>query len=213
MKAFPYPRFMVPLPWRETALRISQRQLKMMDGEANAMSVYFHRMSTDNQNFSTCMSYNSLLVESRGHENITYNQTDVRNVVHLNRRKSQLEGDVVALEKYFQEQYEYNQEFYSAIERDDDGRLMNAFWADARSRAMHKDFGDIITFDTTFLCNRNRMPFAPLLPRYFRMRIRRLLWVFNQWLKCMGNPPKGILTDQCKSYWQGCGNYVCWGAP
>ncbi|KAL2896669.1 Protein FAR1-RELATED SEQUENCE 5 [Bienertia sinuspersici] len=109
------------------------------------------------------MSYNSLLVESGGHENITYNQRDVRNVVHLNRCKSRLEGDAVALEKYFQQQYEYNQEFYSAIERDNDGRLMNAFWSDARSRAMHKDFGDIITFDTTFLCNRYKMPFAPFV--------------------------------------------------
>ncbi|KAL2902429.1 Protein FAR-RED IMPAIRED RESPONSE 1 [Bienertia sinuspersici] len=103
---------------------------------------------------SIAKRYNSLLVESGGHENITYNQRDVRNVVQLNRRKSRLEGDAVALEKYFQQQYEYNQEFYSAIERDDDGRLMNAFWFDARSRAMHKDFGDIITFDTAFLCNR-----------------------------------------------------------
>ncbi|KAL2897861.1 Protein FAR1-RELATED SEQUENCE 3, partial [Bienertia sinuspersici] len=114
-----------------------------------------------------------------GHENISYNQRDVRNVVHLNRHKSRLEGDAVAL-KYFQQQYEYNHEFYSAIERDNDGRLMNAFWSDARSRAMHKDFGDIITFDTTFLCNRYRLPFAPFVG-------------------CMGNPPKGILTDQCKA--------------
>ncbi|KAL2934562.1 hypothetical protein RDABS01_017681 [Bienertia sinuspersici] len=81
--------------------------------------------------------YNSLLVESGGHENITYNQRDVRNVVHLNRRKSRLEGDAVALEKYFQQQYEYNQEFYSAIERDDDdpdefdeawGLMVEKFW-------------------------------------------------------------------------------------
>ncbi|KAL2929411.1 Protein FAR1-RELATED SEQUENCE 3 [Bienertia sinuspersici] len=91
--------------------------------------------NNDQAGISIAKSYNSLLVES----------------------------DAVALEKYFQQQYEYNQEFYSAIERDDDGRLMNAFWSDARSRAMHKDFGDIITFDTTFLCNRYRMPFAPFV--------------------------------------------------
>ncbi|KAL2937076.1 Protein FAR-RED IMPAIRED RESPONSE 1, partial [Bienertia sinuspersici] len=123
------------------------------------------------------MSYNSLLVESGGHENITYNQRDVRNVVHLNRRKSRLEGDVVALDKYFHQQYEYNQEFYSAIERDDDGRLMNAFWSDARRRAMHKDFGDIIN-----LTLRSCATSDETLTQY-----------------CMGNPPKGILTDQCKA--------------
>ncbi|KAL2938714.1 Protein FAR1-RELATED SEQUENCE 5, partial [Bienertia sinuspersici] len=168
--------------------------------------------NNDQAGISIAKSYNSLLVESGGHENITYNQRDVRNVVHLNRRKSRLEGDAVALEKYFQQQYEYNQEFYSAIERDDDGRLMNAFWSDARSRAMHKDFGDIITFDTTFLCNRYRMPFAPFVGVSHHGKsivfaaallshedTETFVWVFNQWLKCMGNPPKGILTDQCKA--------------
>ncbi|KAL2934977.1 Protein FAR1-RELATED SEQUENCE 5 [Bienertia sinuspersici] len=168
--------------------------------------------NNDQAGISIAKSYNSLLVESGGHENITYNQRDVRNVVHLNRRKSRLQGDAVALEKYFQQQYEYNQEFYSAIKRDDDGRLMNAFWSDARSRAMHKDFGDIITFDTTFLCNRYRMPFAPFVGVSHHGKsivfattllshddMETLVWVFNQWLKCMGNPPKGILTDQCKA--------------
>ncbi|KAL2927353.1 Protein FAR1-RELATED SEQUENCE 5 [Bienertia sinuspersici] len=83
--------------------------------------------NNDQAGISIAKSYNSLLVECGGHENITYNQRDVRNVVHLNWRKSRLEGDAVSLEKYFQQQYEYNQEFYSAIERDDDVRLMNAF--------------------------------------------------------------------------------------
>ncbi|KAL2927966.1 Protein FAR1-RELATED SEQUENCE 5 [Bienertia sinuspersici] len=176
------------------------------------LSIALMIQNNDQAGISIAKSYNSLLVESGGYENITYNQRDVRNVVHLNQRKSQLEGDVVALEKYFQQQYEYNQEFYSSIERDDDGRLMNAFWSNARSRAMHKDFEDIITFDITFLCNRYRMPFAPFVgvshhgnsivvaaTLLSHEDTETLVWVFNQWLKCMGNPPKGILTDQCKA--------------
>ncbi|KAL2893543.1 Protein FAR1-RELATED SEQUENCE 5 [Bienertia sinuspersici] len=110
--------------------------------------------NNDKAGISIFKSYNALLVESGGHDNITCNQRDSRNVVHLNHHKSRLEGDVVALEKYFRQMYEYNEEFYNAIERDNDGRLMNAFWSDTRSRAMHKDSGDIITFDTTFLFNR-----------------------------------------------------------
>ncbi|KAL2926721.1 Protein FAR1-RELATED SEQUENCE 5, partial [Bienertia sinuspersici] len=170
-----------------------------------------------------CKELQLIVVESGGHENISYNQRDVRNVVHLNRHKSRLEGDVVAL-KYFQQQYEYNHEFYSAIERDDDGRLMNAFWSDARSRAIHKDFGDIITFDTSSCAtgdetltqyvgsNMYRLPFAPFVGVSHHGKsivfaatllshedTETFVWVFNQWLKCMGNPPKGILTDQCKA--------------
>ncbi|KAL2930524.1 Protein FAR1-RELATED SEQUENCE 5 [Bienertia sinuspersici] len=103
--------------------------------------------NSDKAGISIAKSYNSLLVKSGGHENITYNQRDVRNVVHLNCRKSQLEGDAVALENL--------------------------------------TLGDNITFDTTFLCNRYKIPFAP--------------FVFNQWMKCMGSPPKGILSDQCNA--------------
>ncbi|KAL2927355.1 Protein FAR1-RELATED SEQUENCE 8 [Bienertia sinuspersici] len=61
---------------------------------------------------------------------------------------------------------------------------------------MHKDFGDIITFDTTFLCNSHHgksIVFAAALLSH--EDTETFVWVFNQWLKCMGNPPKGILTD------------------
>ncbi|KAL2934321.1 Protein FAR1-RELATED SEQUENCE 3, partial [Bienertia sinuspersici] len=130
----------------------------------------------DKDGISIVKSYDSLLVESGGHDNITYNQRDVSN-------------------------------FYSVIERDNDCRLMNAFWSDARSRVMHKDCGDIITFDYTFLCNRicisSRIPFSPFVgvihhgnSIVFAVALlshedtHTYVWVFNQWLKCMGNPPK-----------------------
>ena len=46
---------------------------------------------------------------------------------------------------------------------DDDNRLQNVFWADARSRSLYEYFRDIITFDTTYLTNRYDMPFAPFV--------------------------------------------------
>lgn len=99
-------------------------------------------------------SFNALLVENGDHESITYNRKDVRNAVNLERRRSRFQGDAVALENYFEKQYQFNDRFFSAIERDTEGRLMNAFWSDARSRESFKDFGDIVTFDTTFSSNR-----------------------------------------------------------
>jgi hypothetical protein len=53
-----------------------------------------------------------------------------------------------------------NDDFYFAIDFDDDGRLKNVFWADARSRTAYEDFGDVVTFDTTYLTNKYKMPFA-----------------------------------------------------
>lgn len=37
------------------------------------------------------------------------------------------------------------------------------FWADARSRATYEEFGDVVTFDTTYLTNKYDMPFAPFV--------------------------------------------------
>ncbi|XP_042942622.1 protein FAR1-RELATED SEQUENCE 5-like [Carya illinoinensis] len=49
------------------------------------------------------------------------------------------------------------------MDLDDEGRLRNVFWADPRSRAAYKYFGDVVTFDTTYLTNRYGMPFAPFV--------------------------------------------------
>ncbi|XP_041020493.1 protein FAR1-RELATED SEQUENCE 8-like [Juglans microcarpa x Juglans regia] len=46
------------------------------------------------------------------------------------------------------------------IDVDHEMRLKNVFWADARSRTAYKSFGDVITFDTTYLTNAYKMPFA-----------------------------------------------------
>ncbi|XP_028065018.1 uncharacterized protein LOC114268099 [Camellia sinensis] len=39
-------------------------------------------------------------------------------------------------------------------------RLRNLFWADAMSRAAYEEFGDVVSFDTTYLTNKYDMPFA-----------------------------------------------------
>ncbi|KAK1397038.1 hypothetical protein POM88_006901 [Heracleum sosnowskyi] len=46
---------------------------------------------------------------------------------------------------------------------DENGRLKSIFWADARSRAAYDEFGDVITFETTYLTNKYDMPFAPFV--------------------------------------------------
>ncbi|XP_041001739.1 protein FAR-RED ELONGATED HYPOCOTYL 3-like [Juglans microcarpa x Juglans regia] len=64
---------------------------------------------------------------------------------------------------------------------DDDVKLKKIFWADPHSRAAYQYFGDVVTFDTTYLTNRYGMPFAPFVG-------------------CMDNiTPKAIITDQDKA--------------
>ena len=96
------------------------------------------------------------------------------------------------------------------MDMDDDGRLRNVFWADARSRAAYKYFGDVVTFDTTYLTNRYGMPFAPFVGvNHHGQSIllgaglissedtETFTWLFNTWLTCMdGEAPNTIITNR-----------------
>jgi hypothetical protein len=99
------------------------------------------------------------------------------------------------------------------IDIDDDSRLRNVFWADARSREAYNFFGDVITFDTTYLTNKYDMPFAPFVGvNHHGQSIllgaglilsedtETFVWLFKCWLECMnGQAPKAIMTDQDKA--------------
>jgi hypothetical protein len=103
-----------------------------------------------------------------------------------------------------------NSGFYFVMDMDDDCRLQNVFWADARSRAAYDFFGDVITFDTTYLTNRYDMPFAPFVGvNHYGQSIllgaglisskdtNTFVWLSKSWLECMnGQAPKAIMTDQ-----------------
>uniref|UniRef100_A0A803LYV3 Protein FAR1-RELATED SEQUENCE n=1 Tax=Chenopodium quinoa TaxID=63459 RepID=A0A803LYV3_CHEQI len=54
-----------------------------------------------------------------------------------------------------------NSNFFYMYDTDESGSLKNVFWAD--SRAACKDFGDVISVDTTYVSNRYKMPFAPFI--------------------------------------------------
>ncbi|XP_028104497.1 protein FAR1-RELATED SEQUENCE 5-like [Camellia sinensis] len=89
----------------------------------------------------------------------------------------------------------------------------NLFWADARSRATYEAFGDVVSFDTTYLTNKYDMPFAPFVGVNHRGQsillgcgllssedTNTFVWLFKSWLSCMSNhPPKAIITDQCRA--------------
>ncbi|XP_052197227.1 protein FAR1-RELATED SEQUENCE 5-like [Diospyros lotus] len=125
-------------------------------------------------------SYNSAVVEAGGYENLTFVEKDCRNYIDQVRRLRLGEGDVAAIQAYFSKMQAFCPGFYFSVDLDEDGRLKNVFWADNRCRQSFKEFGDVVTFDTTYLTNRYDMLFAP--------------WT---WLECMEDQaPAGIITDQ-----------------
>ncbi|XP_057506062.1 protein FAR1-RELATED SEQUENCE 6-like [Actinidia eriantha] len=108
-------------------------------------------------------TYDSLQIQAGGHENLPYLSKDYRNYLDKMRRQLLVEGDANAIHNYFMKMKADNSDFFFVMDLDDEGRLRNVFWADARSRAPCKEFGDVVTFDTTNLVNKYDMPFAPFV--------------------------------------------------
>uniref|UniRef100_A0A2N9IFI6 Protein FAR1-RELATED SEQUENCE n=1 Tax=Fagus sylvatica TaxID=28930 RepID=A0A2N9IFI6_FAGSY len=144
--------------------------------------------------------------------------TDTRRRLLINdnageRRLKCKEGDGQALHDYFVRMQAKNSNFYHALDLDDELRVRNVFWVDARSRAAYESFNDVITFDTTYLTNKYDMPFAPFIGINHHGESIILgcgllssedtdsfVWVFRQWLQSMCDiAPKAIITDQCQA--------------
>ncbi|XP_021762941.1 protein FAR1-RELATED SEQUENCE 5-like [Chenopodium quinoa] len=172
----------------------------------------YERMAlNDAAGISLGKSYNSFVIEKGGPSKLSFTKQDMINVVHVQRRLILFQGDALAVEQHFTKMTEEDPNFYSDIQQDQEGKLLNGFWYDARGRAMYRDFGDIVSFDTTFLC-RYKMPFAPFVGcNHYGSTIHfgaalithedfeSFEWVFRHFLECMCQPPKGILTEQCKA--------------
>jgi zinc finger SWIM domain-containing protein 3 len=88
---------------------------------------------------------------------------DCRNFIDKARELRLGKVGAQALSDYFNRMQKQNDGFYYMMDMDEEGRLQNVFWADARSRASYEFFGDIIMFDTTYLTNRYDMSFAPFV--------------------------------------------------
>ncbi|KAH9699106.1 protein FAR1-RELATED SEQUENCE [Citrus sinensis] len=157
-----------------------------------------------------CKNYQSLVIEAGGHENVTFIERDCRNHVQKERRLRLGNGDAAALQNYFMKVQAEDNMFYFSMQVDDEGRLKNIFWAEPRNREAYKEFGDVVTFDSTYLTNKYDMPFAPFVGVNHHGHsilfgcglishedIETFTWLFRTWLSCMSNSaPIGIITDQ-----------------
>ncbi|KAL7244291.1 hypothetical protein ACSBR1_016516 [Camellia fascicularis] len=105
-------------------------------------------------------NFTSLVFEARGHDKLSFLEKDCRNHMEKVRHLQLGEGDANAMYNYFVKMQFDNSDFIYVMDLNEEGRLQNVFWADARSRVAFKEFGDVVTFDTTYLVNKYDMPFA-----------------------------------------------------
>ncbi|XP_028072411.1 protein FAR-RED IMPAIRED RESPONSE 1-like [Camellia sinensis] len=167
----------------------------------------------DQAGIGVSRNYHSMVVEAGGYESLTFDERDARNYINRARRLRLGEGDVESLQSYFMRMKAHSEKFCYVIDVDEEFFNRNLFWADARSRAMYESFGDVVSFDTTYLTNKYDMPFAPFVGvnhhgQSILLGCRLLssedtdifVWLFKSWLSCMLNKPlKAIITDQCRA--------------
>ncbi|XVE52365.1 hypothetical protein DITRI_Ditri02bG0116700 [Diplodiscus trichospermus] len=156
------------------------------------------------------VSYEATRVRNASIEpNLLVRNTGPGGYVRPSQRRT-LGRDAQNLLNYFKKMQAENPGFYYAIQLDDDNRMTNVFWADARSRTTYNYFGDAVTFDTMYRPNQYQIPFAPFtgINHHGQMVLfgcallldeseSSFTWLFRTWLSAMNDrPPVSITTDQ-----------------
>ncbi|KAL7215344.1 hypothetical protein ACSBR1_027503 [Camellia fascicularis] len=138
---------------------------------------------------------------------------DIQNYLGSKRRKLLKDGDAQRMYNYFIKSQSENLDFIYAVEVDENHCMGNCFWADARSRLAYQHFGDVVTFDATYLTNRYGMPFVPFtgVNHHYQSIMfgcallvnettESYIWLLKTWLETMGgHNPAVIITDDDKA--------------
>lgn len=119
------------------------------------------------------------------------------------------EGDAQVLLEYFKRIKKENPDFFYAIDLNEEQRLRNVFWVDAKSRTDYISFNDVVSFDTFYVKYHEKLPYAPFIGMNHHCQPILLgcaliadeskstfVWVLKTWLRAMGGQaPKTIVTD------------------
>ncbi|XP_028054482.1 protein FAR1-RELATED SEQUENCE 6-like [Camellia sinensis] len=114
----------------------------------------------DQARIGVSSNFHSMVVEAGGYESLTFDERDARNYIERARKLRLGEGDVESLQNYFMKMQTHSERFFYIIDVNEEFHIRNVFWADARSWVTYEAFGDIVSFDTTYLTNKYDMPFA-----------------------------------------------------
>ncbi|PKI46558.1 hypothetical protein CRG98_033049 [Punica granatum] len=120
------------------------------------------------------------------------------------------EGDAQALLDHFLRMQEENPNFFYSLDLNQQHRLRNVFWVDAKSRLDYRHFGDVVFFDIVYIKNEYKLPLVSFIGVNHHFQSLLLgcalvadetkltyTWLMKVWLKAMGGrSPQVMLTDQ-----------------
>ena len=104
----------------------------------------------------------------------------------------------------------HNEHFFHDVQLDENNVIKNVFWSHASQRAEYVDFGDVVTFDTTYRTNIYNMPLAMFVGSNHQLqnvifgqallqdeRADTFEWLFKSFQMCMfGKDPCCMLTGE-----------------
>ncbi|RYR49385.1 hypothetical protein Ahy_A07g035869 [Arachis hypogaea] len=105
-------------------------------------------------------TYQSFVAAASSHWDLSFIEKNVRNYITREVRNVSEQDDAKEFGKYLLRMKEKNQNFLFELNLEGDHSIKNAFWADARSKAACKYFGDVVSFDTTYNTNRYNLVFS-----------------------------------------------------
>ncbi|XP_060191879.1 protein FAR-RED IMPAIRED RESPONSE 1-like isoform X2 [Lycium barbarum] len=123
------------------------------------------------------------------------------------------EEDAQVILEHFLYMQDENPNFFYAMDLNQEQRLRNVFWVDAKCRLDYGNFNDVVLFDTTYIANEYKLQFVPFIGvnHHFQSILlgcgliadeskSTFVWLIRAWLRALGGQvPKVILTDQDKT--------------
>ncbi|XP_060971247.1 protein FAR1-RELATED SEQUENCE 4-like isoform X1 [Cannabis sativa] len=119
-------------------------------------------------------------------------------------------GDAEMLLEHFMQMQVDNPKFFYAVDLNEEHRLRNVFWVDAKGMEDYSNFNDVISFDTTYFSNKYKIPLALFIGVNHHTQptllgcaliadesLYTFVWLMQTWFIAMGEQaPRVILTDQ-----------------
>ncbi|ESQ27496.1 hypothetical protein EUTSA_v10018262mg [Eutrema salsugineum] len=122
-------------------------------------------------------------------------------------------GDAQILLEFLMRLQEENPKFFFAVDFSEDHLLRNVFWVDAKGIEDYKSFSDVVSFDTTYLVSKYKLPLVLFVGVNHHVQpvllgcgliaddtVYTYVWLMQSWLLAMGgSTPKVMLSDQNNS--------------
>lgn len=151
--------------------------------------------------------------QSGGCQNVGSLMDDINYQYDRDRHLALDDGDAQVMLEYFKHIQKENPNFFYCIDLNEEQRLRNLFWVDAKSIHDYLSFNDVVSLDTTYIKSNDKLPFAPFIGANHHSQPILLgcalicdetkptfVWLLKTWLRAMGGQaPKVIITEQDKT--------------